>query len=110
MSIWFKKIRKEILFHTPLKKWFLFKYEFMQTPRQLIGLGALLENTKEVEGDIIEIGVGYGHTTVFLNRIIDEWESNKKYICIDTFSGFKSKDISFEREKRGKSRDDYSAF
>lgn len=110
LSIWFKRLRKEVLFHTPFKKLFLFKYEFMQSPRQLMGIGTLLESTKDIAGDIVEVGVGYGHTTVFLNRIINEWSSEKKYICIDTFFGFENRDISFERESRGKKQEDYSAF
>jgi predicted O-methyltransferase YrrM len=62
------------------------------------------------QGDVVEVGVAYGHTTVLLNRLLDEQGVDKKYIAIDTFGGFLPKDIQYERRNRNKQKDDYSAF
>jgi O-methyltransferase len=110
LSIAFKKFRKWALFYTPFRSLFLYKHEFMQSPRQLRTLLELFEETKEVQGDVVEVGVAYGHITIVLNRLMEELGIEKKYIAIDTFSGFLPKDIGYERENRNKIADDYSAF
>jgi predicted O-methyltransferase YrrM len=110
VSIAFKKFRKWALFFTPLRSIFLYKHEFMQSPRQLQTLLELFEETKDIHGDVVEVGVAYGHTTILLNRLMEEQGVEKKYIAIDTFSGFLPKDIQYERESRDKKKDNYSAF
>jgi hypothetical protein len=110
MPIFLKKLRKEILFRTPLRKYFLYRNEFMLTPSQLMVLCNHLAATKDVPGSIVEIGCAYGMTTVFLDRYLRELNSDKKYYCIDTFGGFESSDIAVERTERGKGQEDFSAF
>jgi O-methyltransferase len=110
LPIQFKKLRKWLFFYTPLQTKFLYKHEFMQSPRQLRTLLELFDEAAQVEGDIVEVGVAYGHTTVLLNRLMEEQGVEKHYIAIDTFAGFLQDDIQFERQQRGKQTDNYSAF
>jgi O-methyltransferase len=56
------------------------------------------------------MGVARGMTTVFLNTHMDELRDNRKYLAIDTFSGFTSEDVDFEVANRGKSRTAYFGF
>ena len=82
----------------------------MQSPQQLIMLCDLLYKTRYCGGGVVEVGCAYGWTTVFLNRYLSELKSEKKYFALDTFKGFESSDINFEKEKRMKEHEDYSEF
>lgn len=83
----------------------LYKYHF--TPQQLFEMCNHLKATKEVEGDIIEIGCSTGNTTIFLNKFMNSEKMEKLYWCIDTFSGFTNTDKKIEEKERNKS-DNYN--
>jgi len=87
-----------------------YRYEYMFTPSQLVFLTNCLQETQPVEGDIVEIGCAAGRTTVFLNKYLDEINSKKSYLCVDTFSGFSKNDVEYEVTKRGKPRRSLDGF
>ncbi|OGU18093.1 MAG: hypothetical protein A2X61_02960 [Ignavibacteria bacterium GWB2_35_12] len=60
-----------------------------------------------IEGDRLEIGCGYGHTTVFLNKFLESSNALKPYYCIDTFCGFTIKDMQYEESYRDNSPNRY---
>jgi O-methyltransferase len=63
-----------------------------------------------MDGQVVEMGVARGMTTVFLNTHLDALRDQRKYLAIDTFSGFTSEDVDFEVTHRGKIRRAYSGF
>lgn len=81
------------------KHWYP-KYNFEMFPRQLCFLADCLDETKDVEGSIVEVGCAYGVTTTFLYEYMIESGFKKEYMCIDTFSGFTKSDIGVERTER----------
>jgi hypothetical protein len=76
----------------------------MFSPQQLFFICDTIEKTKYIEGCILEIGCAEGRTTVFAQKYMETAGINKEYICVDTFSGFTSEDIEFEKEKRNKDK------
>lgn len=98
---------KSLLFHSPLRKNFFPVYRYLFTPAQLCFLCECLEQTRDVAGDIAEIGCFVGYTTLFLNKHMDSSGISKGYTAVDTFSGFIPSDIEFEVTSRGKSRSMY---
>jgi len=91
---------RELAFHTPLQRWFFYRYDYMYTPPQLCFLSSRLDAVAEVPGSVVEIGCAFGHTTVFLNKHMDAQGIDKPYWCIDTFRGFTAADVRAEREVR----------
>jgi len=98
----FAKIIKEILFNSPLRRYFFPMYQYNFTPPQLCFLCQCIEDTKHIEGAISEVGCANGATTVFLNKYMDSQNIEKTYYAIDTFSGFVPEDIQFEVVNRSK--------
>ena len=96
-------------FHTPLKRFILYRYEYNMTPEALGVLVQCITETRDVPGMIVEVGCDRGHTTAFLNRHMTACKIEKPYLCIDTFEGFVEDDIAHEIERRGKVND-YSGF
>lgn len=95
------------------------RYQYFFWPRELAFLCETLSETLDVPGDILEIGCANGSTTVFLNKHLDSIEVQdregqdpieKRYHCIDTFSGFTEEDIQHETEHRDKNVDDYFSY
>lgn len=105
-----KRVSKELLFHSPFRDAILPKYSYNFTPQQLFFLCDCLAETKHVPGDIAEIGCSVGRTTIFLNNYLDSEGVDKRYMALDTFSGFVSEDIAYEATKRSKERILYDAF
>ena len=107
-----KKLIKE-----QLKK-FLFKYtklgapiySYNLDPLQLAEIINSLEQVKEIDGNICEIGVARGMTTRFICEYLKEIEIKKKFYCIDTFQSFKKEDIEYEVEKRNKKKSELIGF
>ncbi|HVN64762.1 MAG TPA: TylF/MycF/NovP-related O-methyltransferase, partial [Candidatus Binataceae bacterium] len=85
-------------------------YDLLLEPNQLLELMLALTRGETLEGDVIEVGVARGKTTVFLNRFLDSLNSQKTYFVVDTFSGFVPEDVQHEQQKRGKENYSYSAF
>ena len=92
---------KEIAYHTGLHRRLFYKYDYMFRPRELSFLLDCLTQTHELRGPILEIGCAGGHTTVFLNKHLDDLADSRSYTCIDTFAGFTDQDIAVE-DGRGK--------
>lgn len=81
------------------------RYPYWFSPRQLCFLCSCVDRTQAVPGSIVEIGCAHGHSTVFLNKHIAASGMRRKYVCIDTFSGFTESDVNFEIMERGKSKE-----
>ncbi|MBM3402542.1 MAG: hypothetical protein FJY21_09580 [Bacteroidetes bacterium] len=82
------------------------KYLYLVEPIQLAFLVNYLENNKNIDGSILEVGVDKGMTTRFLCEHIVKSRSPIKYFVIDTFNSFTEDDINFEVENRGKPKSD----
>jgi O-methyltransferase len=78
------------------------KYSYMFSPQSLVTLTRCIEETKDVPGCYVEAGCAYGATTVFLNKFMHHAGISKRYIAIDTFSGFVEEQADHETEKFGK--------
>ena len=102
-----REILKRAAFKTGL---FTTRYEYLITPGQILALLSALKSGEDIEGDVIEVGVARGKTTVLLNRYLDEVESDKTYYAVDTFGGFVKEDVEFEKSKRDKSVYSFSGF
>ena len=96
---------RTLALRTPLRRFSnaFHRYEYMFTPAQLAFLLRCLDETEAVPGVVVEIGCATGRTTVFLNKHLDELRSARRYVCVDTFSGFADDDVTFETSRRGKS-------
>jgi O-methyltransferase len=83
----------------------------MFNPNQLHFFAQQLDATRDVRGGILEVGCAYGATTVFLKRHMAAEGIEKRYTCVDTFNGFTSADVAYERAERGKTYpyDDFTA-
>lgn len=103
-------LTREILFHSPLKRYFFPKYLYNFTPPQLCYLCQCLEEAKNIEGSIAEVGCANGLTTVFLNKYMAYQQIDKTYYAIDTFSGFVVEDVRHEVANRGKSEKLFKRF
>jgi O-methyltransferase len=99
-----------LLSRTPLKGAVCYQFNYNLIPAELAFLVEAITSTKDVPGDIYEVGCFRGNTTCFLNRHLRESGINKDYYCIDTFSGFAEDDMSFEQAQRGKSLEMFSGF
>ena len=97
-----KKIRKEIAWYSPLRKYFFPRYRHMFSAPQLCFMCQAIWQTRNLRGDIAEIGVSGGATTLFLNNYLKSTGIMRTYYAIDTFAGFTKHDVQYEREQRGK--------
>jgi hypothetical protein len=99
------KLLKNLAFHSPFRRFVIYRHGLRFTPEQLCFMIRCLNETRSIPGDIVEIGCAGGQTTVFLNKHLDEiGETSRKYLCLDTFEGFTDEDIAFEIQHRGKER------
>ncbi|MGI8791648.1 MAG: TylF/MycF/NovP-related O-methyltransferase [Acidimicrobiales bacterium] len=102
-----KRALFELAARTPLRRYLYYRYDYSFTPRQLAFLVRCLDQVEAVEGDVLEVGCAYGHTTVYLNKHLAVSGSRKSYFCIDTFEGFTALDVAYEESQRGKSEAGY---
>lgn len=58
----------------------------------------LLDMTKDITGDIIELGVAKGTNSLIFGELLKQKNSNKKYIGIDTFTGYTDKDLEESKD------------
>ncbi len=105
IGIQLRKILKEIQYYSPFRHNFFPRYAYNFTVPQLCFLCQCIEEVRDVEGSVVEVGCHNGATTVFLNRLMDDLGIEKNYYAIDTFSGFTISDLDFEVNHRGKSYD-----
>jgi predicted O-methyltransferase YrrM len=89
--------RRELFARTPLGRRFLLpSYHYAFSPPQLAALSQIVDDTESVRGSFIEIGVGWGATTIWLNRHLAARSRAPSYIAMDTFSGFTERDVEYE--------------
>jgi O-methyltransferase len=81
------------------------RYDYDFPPGQLAALIGFLDEGLVTPGSVLEVGCGYGHTTVLMSMHLHSRGERRRHICVDTFSGFTREDASFEAEHRGKSAD-----
>jgi O-methyltransferase len=93
---------RSLLWYTPLRRFTFYRYWYNFSPEHLAFFVRCLNQTREVPGDIFEIGCANGHTAVFLNQHLQSAGIVKSYYCIDTFNGFTPDDTAFEVRVRGK--------
>jgi O-methyltransferase len=97
---------KNVAYRTGLHRTLFYRYDYMFRPRDLALLVTLLTETSGIPGPIFEIGCAAGHTTVFLNKHLDDLGDSRSYVCLDTFAGFTQADIDVE-VKRGHQTSQY---
>jgi len=87
-------------------------YPYGIEPIQMATIINEIERLKEIQGNIVEIGVARGMTTrLICEHLINQKIQNKQTLfALDTFSSFTEKDLQFEIEKRGKTRKELSGF
>lgn len=103
LGLFAKSMAKRIAFRTPgLRRLAAPSYAFGLDPAQLAWLVVALQETKKLDGAVVEIGVARGMTTVFMNEALTGMSDPRAYICVDTFAGFTDRDVKHERTKRGK--------
>jgi O-methyltransferase len=98
---------KSFAFHTGLHRVLFYRYDYMFRPQELALLVSSLTDTHGHQGPVLEIGCAAGHTTVYLNKHLDDLADVRDYICLDTFAGFTDEDIAVEVE-RGHDSDRYA--
>jgi len=106
ISLEVRKFFKDIQFYSPWRRYFFPRYSYNFTPTQLIFLCNCIEETRNVDGSIAEVGCSNGRSTIFLNKYMNAQDIEKKYYAVDTFSGFVNEDIKFEVDNRDKESKD----
>jgi len=101
---------KEIVYRTPFRRYFFPFFGYDMTAAQLCLLCRWIEQTKNVAGNVVEVGCSTGMTTTFLNKYMDAQGIDKSYLAVDTFSGFVDEDIEYEVRHRGKRASYYTGF
>ncbi|MCR6657469.1 MAG: TylF/MycF family methyltransferase [Opitutus sp.] len=97
------RVARTALFYSPLRHFVLYKYRYAFSPSQLRALLNLVDEALAVPGDLVEVGCYRGYTTTFLNRHLNEVAPGRRYLAIDTFSGFTPESVDVEVKQRGKS-------
>jgi O-methyltransferase len=97
---WRLKLFRHLSWYTPYRRYMLYRYKYQFSPEELTFLVRCITETRDVPGDIVEIGCATGNTTCFLQRHMQCSGIHKPYYCIDTFSGFTQDDIAFEINHR----------
>lgn len=98
---------KGALVRSPLRRRVLPRYVYNFDAAQLCFLCECLARTRNIAGSIVEVGVGGGETTLFLNNYLDAMEIDKKYFAVDTFAGFVETDVALEVAQRAKHESAY---
>src|SRR6266481_921767 len=104
------RLLRHLLWYTPFRRYMFHRYGYNFSPGQLAFLVQCLDETRNVPGNIFEIGCSAGQSACFLSQHLRSLKTGKNYYCIDTFSGFTRDDVAFETGSRGKGGHDYSGF
>lgn len=98
---------RDLRFKTPLRKLSpaFHSYDYMFSPAQLAFLVRCLDETRDVSGVVLEVGCALGKTTLYLDRHLSDVGDDRRYVCVDTFSGFVADDVEVEVQKRNKARE-----
>ena len=108
MKHFFIRIVKSLFFKFPFWRFFLPVMKFDMSIAQLNFILNSIAGIKN-EGAILEIGVGGGTTSVIINNFMKGRVVKRPFFAIDTFFGFTSEDILYEKNNRGKV-DNYSYY
>jgi Macrocin-O-methyltransferase (TylF) len=99
----FRSMLRETLGHESLFEADFFSvYPYMFDPKQLVFLTGCVAATAQLLGSCVEIGCNRGATTVFLNKWMKGSGIAKRYVAIDTFSGFPEEHAEYEITHRNK--------
>jgi len=86
-------------------------YPYIVEPIELATIVSELDRVKDLRGAILEVGVAWGQTTRFVcEHLAASGRSSERYYAIDTFDSFCTKDVEFEVNRRGKTREEVSGF
>jgi O-methyltransferase len=69
----------------------------IEPERYAIFLRALAQR-REIPGAIVEVGCFRGHTAAEAFRSLKNWGAERRYVCIDTFSGFVPEQFAEDKE------------
>jgi SAM-dependent methyltransferase len=72
-------------------------------------LTALAER-RDVEGDVLEVGCWLGGTAAIANERLRKLGSVRRYVCVDTFTGFVEEQFVNDRDQHGTPASDRSMF
>jgi O-methyltransferase len=90
---------KTVAYYSGLHGTLFCPYDYMFRPRDLALLVKLLAETNGLPVTIFEIGCAAGHTTVFLNKHLDDLGDARRYVCLDPFAGSIRADIHVEVQR-----------
>jgi O-methyltransferase len=103
VKTFFERLFREFSLRTGILERSIFDvYPYQHDPYQLQYLLECINRTKDLPGAIVEIGCHRGATIVLLKKHLESLRCNKRYIAIDTFSGFTKGDTDYEIRVRGK--------
>jgi O-methyltransferase len=71
--------RPQLVYPTPLSS---------LQPERLYAYLDVLFRAQAVQGDVVEVGCWVGGTAAIASRMLRRLGSSKRYVCVDTFSGF----------------------
>ncbi len=86
------------------------EYRYNVEPIQLATVINKIEETRDLPGSIVEIGVARGQTTRFIAEHVAQQGIKVKMYALDTFSSFVDDDVRVEVEQRGKKARDLEGF
>jgi SAM-dependent methyltransferase len=101
---------RSLLWYTPLRRFTFYRYWYNFTPEHLSFFVKCLNQTRDIPGDVFEVGCANGHTAVFLNQQLQAAGIAKDYYCLDTFDGFTDQDTAYEVKHRGKAPKNLGGF
>jgi hypothetical protein len=104
-----KNTINHVMARTPyLRGFILDRYPYMFEPNQLLTLCRWIDRVRDVPGIFVEAGCAYGYTTVFLKRYMRSIGLQRRYLALDTFSGFVGSHVDYEAQVRRKAIDYYN--
>ena len=86
-------------------------YPYIVEPIELATIVSELDRVRGLPGSILEVGVAWGQTTRFVcEHLVRSGRSDERLYAIDTFESFCPRDVEFEVNYRGKTREEVSGF
>ena len=106
------KIVRFLAYHTPrpFRDFILPSYPYAINPAMLSFLTRAIDENRGKGGAVCEIGVGWGHTSVFLLEHMRSAGYEDRVVFVDTFRGFTSESMDHEVAHRGKLKKEIDRF
>ena len=106
------KIVRFLAYHTPrpFRDFILPSYPYAINPAMLSYLTRSIDENRGKGAAVCEIGVGWGHTSVFLLEHMRSAGYEERVVFVDTFRGFTSESIAHEVAHRGKLKREIDRF